>query len=295
MTIFEALNWGKEQLKETSGEKRVMQANPMFDTQILLSNCLNKQTSYLFANSQEELSNEHINCFLRFVERRKRHEPISHILQYKEFYGLLFYVNQFVLTPRPETEILVDEALKDITPKSTIIDVGTGSGAIAITLATKTKQPVIAIDIDNKALQVAKLNAKQYKVDQIISFLQGSLLEPYLQKNITEAPDSNTIILANLPYLTTAQWEYSDPDVKNYEPKHALVGGLDGLDLYDKLLTQIQNARKKFSANLELIFEIDPSQTLKVKKLISNIFPSAKIEIIKDLSNADRFVKTTNI
>ncbi|MBU4315401.1 peptide chain release factor N(5)-glutamine methyltransferase [Patescibacteria group bacterium] len=291
MTIFEALNWGRQQLKDTSHEKQVMQANPMLDAQILLSNCLNKSNSYLFAHAEEELSDQTIERYLRFIKRRARHEPISQILQQKEFFGRNFFVNQFVLTPRPETETLIEHALENITQATTIIDIGTGSGAIAVTLACQLQQPIIAIDIDPKAIQVAKFNAKLYKVEHLISFLTGSLLDPYLQKNIKETKDGHVMILANLPYLTQAQWENSDPDVKEYEPKHALVSGVDGLDLYDKLLEQINDHRDRFPTNLEIYLEIDPRQAMPIKNLVNEFFPNSSIDLIKDISSQNRIVK----
>lgn len=289
MTILEALNWAQGQLKSTANEKRVMQANPMLDAQILLSDCLGKPNSYLFAHGEDELTPSLVEMYQRFIERRKRHEPISHILQNKEFFGRPFFVNQFVLTPRPETEIMIEHALEALTQDSTLIEVGTGSGAIAVTMASEIGLPVIAIDIDPQALSVANRNAQKHKVDHLISFLHGSLLEPYIEKNIRES--GYGVIFANLPYLTPTQWELSDPDVKIYEPKHALVGGIDGLELYDQLLQQIQLNRELFPAELDLYFEIDPQQERPIQALTLEHFPSAQIDIIPDLRGQARIVK----
>ncbi len=289
MTILEALNWAQGQLKSTAEEKRIMQANPMLDAQILLSQCLEKPTSYLFAHGEEELTPATIETYQRFIERRKRHEPIAHILQQKEFFGRPFFVNQFVLTPRPETEVMIERALETITPKSTLIEIGTGSGAIAITLASELEQPIIAVDVDPQALSVADRNAQQHGVNHLISFLHGSLLEPYIEKNIRET--GHGVIFANLPYLTPTQWELSDPDVKQYEPKHALVGGIDGLELYDQLLQQVTQNRELFSTDLDLYFEIDPQQERSIQSLVSEILPQAQIEIIQDLNGQARIVK----
>lgn len=289
MTILEALNWGQKQLKETAVEKRIMQANPMLDAQLLLATCLQKPTSFLFAHGEEDLQIDQINDYQRRIERRKRHEPIAHIQQYKEFFGRDFFVNRFVLTPRPETEAIIEQALEIITPNSTIIDVGTGSGAIAITLAVEAQQPVIAIDIDPQAISIAKKNAQTHGVEHLFSFLHGSLLDPYLKKNIHEA--GHGIIIANLPYLTPLQWELADPDVKEYEPKHALVGGIDGLELYDKLLQQIQNNIDHLPTDLDVLLEIDPAQDKTIQALIKEHFPSALIEIINDINRQPRIVK----
>ncbi|MBT3230634.1 peptide chain release factor N(5)-glutamine methyltransferase [Candidatus Uhrbacteria bacterium] len=289
MTILEALNWAQGQLKSTADQKRIMQANPMLDAQVLLSHYLDKPTSYLFAHGEDELTPATCEAYQRLIERRQRHEPISHILQQKEFFGRPFFINQFVLTPRPETEIMVENAMSAISPESTLIEIGTGSGAIAVTLAAELQQPVIAIDIDPQALSVARRNARSHTVDHLIAFQHGSLLEPYIQKNIRET--GHGIILANLPYLTPTQWELSDPDVKEYEPKHALVGGIDGLDLYDQLLQQVANNRNLFPAELDLYFEIDPRQERSIQALILEIFPQAQIKIIPDLNHKARIVK----
>jgi release factor glutamine methyltransferase len=295
MTIFEALNWGREQLKQTSSEKRVMQANPMLDAQILLSNCIGKPTAYLFSNAQEELTHSIIEKFIRQIQRRANHEPISQIIQCKEFFGNKFFVNQFVLTPRQETEILIEAVLTNISQNTNIIDVGTGSGAIAITIAKQTGLPVVAIDIDTQALKIASFNAIQNNVEHLISFLHGSILEPYFNKNIKETKDGRMIIAANLPYLTTTQWNDCDPDIKNFEPYHALVGGIDGLEYYDKLFSQIKKNRDRFPNDTQIYLEIDPRQTKVITNLVREYFKTADIEIIKDLSGKDRVVKIYSI
>ncbi|RMD52356.1 peptide chain release factor N(5)-glutamine methyltransferase, partial [Candidatus Parcubacteria bacterium] len=241
MTILEALNWGKKQLEHISS------ANPMLDAQILLSACLNKPTSYLFANFEEKIPIETTNKYQRFIQRRQRQEPVSHILGKKEFYGRTFYINPHVLTPRPETEILIEQALPFIDQKTAVIDVGTGSGAIAITLAAEKQIPVIAIDISRQALAIAKHNAEKEKVADYIAFLQGDLLQPIFVKKFN-FHNKTTIITANLPYIPHKKWLNLDNDVKKYEPKIALVGGVDGLDYYDRLLQQLKNNRHKFDS-----------------------------------------------
>ncbi|PIX62213.1 peptide chain release factor N(5)-glutamine methyltransferase [Candidatus Uhrbacteria bacterium CG_4_9_14_0_2_um_filter_41_50] len=288
MTILEALNWGKEQLKKDS-EGTV---SPMLDAQILLAHCVLKPTSFLFGHFEDELNSQVVDKYQRFIERRKRKEPVSQILGEKHFFGKPFLVSPNVLTPRPETERLIEIALDLITPESIVIDVGTGSGAIGITIAMEAKIPIIATDIDPQAISVATHNAKNHNVEHLISFLQGNLLEPYFAKNIHINSNSNAIILANLPYLSINQWMTLDPDVRDYEPKRALVGGVDGLDYYDELLQQIKSHRAFFPSELYLIIEIDPSHHASAPALIMEHFPKTEVRVEDDLSARARVVIT---
>ncbi len=291
MTILEAMNWGRKQLRNSLTEKvNIDLHNPMFDAQVLLSNCLNKQTAYLFAHFEDELSDETAAKYQKLVKRRAHHEPIAYIIGEKDFYNRTFVVNKFVLIPRPETEQMIDEAVKLIKPGTVLIDIGTGSGNIPITLATETEQPIVAIDIDADALIVAKTNAENHQIDHLISFMQGHLLEPYLEKNITTPKNANTVITANLPYGRIATWPTLDPDVHLYEPKKAFAGGVDGLDLYDQLLQQLLDKRKLFSDELTLLIEIDPSQELTAPRLITEYFPAAQVETLKDLAGKSRTI-----
>lgn len=289
MTILEALTWGAAQLKQTAKEKREL-SEPMGDAQLLLASCLNKPTAYLFSHFEDELSPIVIEQFQRYIERRKRHEPIAYILQTKSFYGRAFHVNPFVLVPRPETELLIELAKELATDTSTIVDIGTGSGAIAITLAAELNQPVIAIDIDPQSLSVAQKNATAHNVSHQLSFLHGSLLEPIREHHIQDANQPHSLIIANLPYLSPTQWSLTDPDVQEYEPRHALVSGIDGLEHYDQLFDQLASMRDHLAKNVDVIIEIDPSQSTSLSSLIRSYFPSASAEIISDLTGRDRFV-----
>jgi len=289
MTILEALNWGQEQLKQTADEKREA-SEPMGDAQILLATCLKKPTAYLFSHFEDALPVSVIEQFQRYIERRKRHEPIAYILQTKSFYGRAFHVNPFVLVPRPETESLIELAKELATEISTIIDVGTGSGAIAISLAAELHQPVIAIDIDPQALSVAKKNARVHGVDHQISFLHGNLLDPIRKQHIQDANQPHTLILANLPYLSPTQWSLTDPDVQDYEPRHALVSGIDGLEHYDQLLEHVTSLRDHLAHTVDLILEIDPSQAQPLVDILRTHLPAATAEVITDLTNRERFL-----
>jgi len=290
MNILEALTWAEKQIKETEHEKVFGGHNAKLDAQVLLSHCLKKPTSYLFSHIDENLSPQIQEQFQRFVERRSRHEPVAYILGDKEFYGRRFTVNPFVLIPRPETEMMVDEVKRRATEQSSMIDIGTGSGAIGVTNAAETGLPVVAIDIDPNALAVARHNAALHNVDTRMSFHQGSLLEPYLSTNIDASNEPHMIITANLPYLRLGTLQTLDPDVKDYEPKHALVAGVDGLDLYDAMLQQLFDNRQRFPAKVDLLMEIDPSQELTLPRLVQDYFPAAHVEVLQDHSGQSRLV-----
>jgi release factor glutamine methyltransferase len=215
------------------------------------------------------------------------------LLGEKDFYRRAFTVTPATLIPRPETELLVDLVRQEIDNNSLIVDVGTGSGAIAVTLAADTETEVIAIDASHEALKAAHQNAKRHEVADRIAFLEGNLLKPFFESYHNWSPRSRPttlLIAANLPYLTGRQWENLDPDVKSYEPKTALVGGLDGLELYDELLQQLAARRKDLPATVKIFFEIDPSQASSAVALVSHYFPESSPLSVRDLSGNWRFV-----
>lgn len=281
MTILEALQWAEGKLK---GSKE----NPKLDAQVLLAYVIGKGTAYLFAHSEDPLRGEAAEKFQRLIERRARHEPVAYLIGHKEFYKRDFIVNPHVLIPRPDTETLIDSAKELIKTNSLIVDVGTGSGAIALTLAAETGHPVVAIDADPRALAIAKLNAEELGLNKRVAFFEGNLLEPLLTESNGEALGEHVIVVANLPYISERQYEALEPNVKAYEPKAALVSGVDGLDHYDALFDSIAKRRFAFPAHLDVLIEIDPSQKQSAPALIRNHFPQAKITVINDLTNRAR-------
>lgn len=295
MTIFELLAWAGDALKAADATRSVKQ-NPRLDAQVLLSYVLGVNSAYLFTHGDETVKSQDAETFQRLVARRARHEPVAYLTQTKAFFGRDFFVNQHVLIPRPDTEILVEAALGVIDFRSTIVDIGTGSGAIAISLELETHRPTFAIEIDRDTKAVAEHNARNLGAN--ITFLDGSLFEPFVNlaiNDLTPFQNSHLVITANLPYLTPWQWEALDPDVKNYEPKLALVGGADGLALYDELCNQIRTylheaSRKGKRIAVDLVIEIDPSQKLTAPALLKSHFPSAAIKTIRDLTHRERVV-----
>jgi release factor glutamine methyltransferase len=291
VTILEALAWGGKKINTTLDEKKNPGHRPKLDAQVLLAYALNRPTSYLIGHLTDELTASVQEKYLRLIERRTRHEPVAYLTGEKSFYGRSFFVNQNVLVPRPDTETLVDEVLKRISLNALLIDVGTGSGAIGVSVAAQANHPIVATDTSINALQVAKINAQQHGVEHLVSLEHAPLLGTMATQSYATAP--SLVIAANLPYLPISYRELIDPDVINYEPHEALFAGIDGLDAYDALLSQIKNRRAELPKRIELLMEIDPSQTSSLPRLVHSIFPEAQIEIINDLSRRPRVVIAT--
>lgn len=294
MTIFELLAWAGDALKPADAA-RIVKQNPRLDAQVLLSHVLGVNGAYLFTHGDEIVRTDCIETFQRLVARRARHEPVAYLTQTKAFFGHDFFVNHHVLIPRPDTEVLVEAALRVINSQSTIIDIGTGSGAIAISLELATHQSTFAIEVSHDARTIAEHNARNLGAN--VTFLEGSLFEPFIKPTIHDLTP-HLVVTANLPYLTPWQWNDCDPDVKNYEPKLALVGGADGLALYDELCSQIRTylheaSRKGNRINVDLFIEIDPSQRNTAPALLTTHFPDASIETLKDMSGRERVIRAT--
>ena len=292
-TIFQALTWASEKLKAAQQELRVKQ-NAKLDAQVLLAHCLERPTSYLFAHGDEPLKPQVESRFEAFVERRVQHEPVAYLLGEKDFHGRTFQVTPATLVPRPETELLVELAKAEIGNDTLVVDVGTGSGAIAITLAAEGATEVLAVDISKEALDVAQKNAARHGVQDKVGFLEGNLLKPFFvlfEKWKPAARPKSLVIIANLPYLSEVQWEMLDLDVKKYEPKTALVGGLDGLAFYDELLMQLAARRRELPERVVLLFEIDPGQSSSIQALLRHYFPRVTSSVIPDLAGLRRIVR----
>ena len=285
MTILEALTWGEQQLKQTAHEKKQHEPNAKLEAQLLLAFALNKNQAFLIGHLEDELLNAIWERFQRLIQRRQRHEPISHITGSQPFYGRSFAVGPDVLTPRPETEQLIDLALPLAQERSHILDIGTGSGAIAITLAKETGLPVIASDVSAKALGVARTNAATHAVEPLVDFRQGHLLEPFLHAH---PGATHLLLLANLPYIPTTQKHEMDPDVIAYEPHGALFSGVDGLDLIHELLEQLAIKREAIAPHIDALFEIDPSQVNGIQAILRELrLPG---QIFTDLDKRPRFL-----
>ena len=297
MTILDTLNWANEKLKKAQID------SPMLDAQVILAHILNTRKSWLFSHFNDPLKTHHEEQFILAIDRRVKHEPVAYIIGTKPFYGRTFFVNASVLIPRPATETLIEEALKCINEpdrdKTLLCDIGTGSGAIAITLALETSLPVIATDLGANALEVAKQNATTLQANDI-EFLEGDLLDPTtaLFTSIRSSNDphissvypfKHLIICANLPYLNDDQMKTLSDDVQ-FEPVGALAAGADGLDAYHQLFRQLARHRDLLPRQVSVLLEIDPSQKQKAVDMITHNFPNAKPIVVQDLQSLDRVI-----
>lgn len=240
----------------------------------LVALALSKKRS--FAHSERELAKEEEQKILSFLEERKQNKPLAYIVGNQEFYGYTFVVNQDVLIPRSETEELVCLVKNNISRNEKVLDIGTGSGAIAIVLAKETNAVVTAVDISKKALKVAKENAK--RLDAKVVFVCSDLFEN-LDGQVFD------IIVSNPPYISENEYENLEKDVKDFEPKLALVANDNGFEIYERIISQAKN---HLSENGKIFFEIGFSQAEKIKKLLEKDFEN--IKIFKDLEGKDRMV-----
>lgn len=209
---------------------------------MLLCDALCKDKAWVLANTDNELPDIVLKTLNKQLDKRSSHIPLAYIRGKSEFYGRVFKVNKHTLVPRPETETMIEllnELVKDDGHKTTIVDVGTGSGCLAITAKLEhTYARVIAVDISQEALGVAKTNAQVLEAE--VEFATGNLLEPLARMDLTEA--DNLIILANLPYVPE---NYDLNESAKHEPKLALFAGKDGLNLYREMFVQIKQLKLK--------------------------------------------------
>jgi len=259
---------------------------PMLDAEVLMRQILKIDRTRLFLRYPEPVADAEQEAFERVIARRLEGTPVAYLTGTREFMGLPFHVAPGVLIPRPDTEPLVEWALGWLEDRldATIADIGTGSGAIAISVAAhlpaRFTGAVVAIDTSPDALAIARHNAKvllpQERLHQV-TFIEGSLTEP-----IDQPID---LLLANLPYLTPKQIaENQDLDA---EPRLALDGGADGLDLVRAVVADLPRILTPHGA---AGFEIDPSQANTVVELLRTTLPDAKIAIIPDLARFSRHV-----
>lgn len=213
-------------------------------------------------------------------------KPSQYIKGWVEFYKLKFKVNPNVLIPRPETELLVDEVIKN-QDKITVLDIGTGCGNIAISIAKNAKNArIFATDISPEALEIAKENARKHRVEKRIFFIQSDLLSLFN----SHSGNDNLIIVTNLPYIPTERIPYLDPSVVDFEPLIALDGGRDGFELYRKLFSQIKE--RNWQPKL-IIGEIDYTHGELAVNVAQKYFPEARVEVKTDLAHKQRILKIT--
>lgn len=267
---------------ELLGEARGILDNPA-EARILLSHVLRCTKEKLIAHPEATVEAGPALQFREFCSRRKLGMPVAYLTHHREFFGLDFYVDERVLIPRPETEMLVEEAIsRDGADhgQPRICDVGTGSGCIAVALAKRLPQAQItAVDISADALEVAKKNAKFHGVEDQIEFLKSDLLQEVLDISFDG-------VVANLPYIGLTELPLVSRDVADFEPHQALFGGETGLELFEKLFEQLRVMRTKPKW---VIGEMGFLQKPALGKMIQKYFDrSVRIEWKKDLAGLDR-------
>jgi len=274
MNAFEIIKFGSNLLKE----KKI--SSFILDSEILLSKTLNKTREDILINLDQKISTKNILTYKEYLKRRSNNEPIAYILREKEFLSKKFYIDKGTLIPRPETELLVDKILKIYKEKKiSILDIGTGSGCIIISLLSNLKNSYgIGIDISKNAILTAKKNALKYKLSTRLKFFNKSFNSIFSKKF--------DLIVSNPPYIDSKDIKNLSDDIKRYEPRIALDGGNDGLDLIRKVIYKSKHILK---INGMLALEIGNEQIKKVSKiLIDNNFRIK--HVIKDYKTNVRCV-----
>ena len=280
MNIQNIINKGKNILKNNNI------ANPYLDSEILLSESINKGKKHIMLNPKEILNNEHLDCFNSLIERRKKGEPIAYLINKKEFWKSEFYVNKNVLIPRPDTEIIVEQVLKIHSKNSQlqVLDIGTGSGCILLSiLKERANFYGIGIDISKKSIDVSKLNAKKLKLNNRVKFYNSDVDNFKIGKY--------DLIVSNPPYIELFSLKYLEKDVANYEPKLALSGGFDGFSEIKKVVSKASKLIKK---NGKFILEFGFNQKNKVKEILNKEGFYVN-KALKDYGNNYRCIISTKI
>ena len=274
MNAFEAIKIGSKKLKENKISTHIL------DSEILLSKTLNKSREEVLVNLGQTIKKNDVTKFNNCLLRRSQNEPIAYILEEKEFWSKKFNVNKHTLIPRPDTELLVDKLSTIFNGKKMfILDIGTGSGCIIISLLCELKYSIgLGIDISNNAILVAKKNAIKHKLFNRVKFITKSFRNLFNKKF--------DLIVSNPPYIDRKSIKNLPKDIKRYEPRTALDGGNDGLDLIKKI---IYKAKDILRVKGMLALEIGNGQYKQVSKiLVENKF---KIKhVIKDYKNNIRCV-----
>lgn len=254
------------------------------DAQILLAHIVGHPRTWLLAHLDAPLSAPMLELADQAFTRLEAEEPLPYILGHWEFFGLNFNITPDVLIPRPETELLVEKAIKWLTAfpeKRSVADIGTGSGIIAVSIAMHIPDAnILATDISPTALKIAKANAEKFHVHHRIKFLECDLLP------VDVKPATFDMICANLPYIPTATMR--GLPIFGREPTLALDGGNDGLDLYRRLLDL---APERLAPNGKMLFEIEATQGLNALSLAYDKFSNATINLHQDLAGHNRLLE----
>ncbi len=284
MTLIEAINRAASQLAAAGV------STARFDAEVLLRHAINRDRAWLLAHMQEELADDPRKTFEQAVERRGRREPLQYITGRQEFWGIEFLVTPDVLIPRPETELIIESVLSAEEHREkplNIIDLCTGSGCIAVSLAKELQTArIMAIDKSSKALSVARENALRHDVADRVRFLEGDLFEPLEALDIHGQAD---IIVSNPPYVPSGDQRTLQPEVGAYEPAMALFAGPDGTEIHRKIIDAAPRFLKTCGV---LIMEMGLGQADMLVKMVRQAGAYDPPEILKDLAGIDRVIVT---
>ena len=276
-TIAETLKLASKQLREASV------ANDLLDAQTLLAEALGKDRTYLIVNFNEQLSDELLAGYQRLIARRASGEPLQYITGHQEFFGLEFEVTPAVLIPRPETELIVEEVIRLVDvhkiAKPVIVDVGTGSGCIAIALARELEDAkVTAVDISETALEIARRNAAKHELADRVRFVNSDLLAAFPEIQFAD------FILSNPPYVAVHELPTLQREVRDWEPHTALTDNADGLSFYRRLLNE---APSRLKPSGYLICELGFGQSAAVLAMADSQMWS-EVRLLDDLQSIPR-------
>ena len=282
VTLAEAIN-NAANLLSTAGI-----TNARLDAEVLLSHIITKDRVWLITHRDDVLDDDHQRDFADVVQRRTRREPLQHIIGNQEFWGLEFIVSPDVLIPRPETEFIIEAALAIVQDRNTlvrIIDLCTGSGCIAVSLAKElTAARIIATDASEKALAIARENTRRHGVSEHIRFLLGDLFEPLEELDIRGQID---IIVSNPPYVQAGDLSTLQPEVRDYEPEMALIAGPEGTEMAKRI---IQRAPEYLKKNGTLIMEMGLGQAEALTRMVEATGAFGNLERVKDLAGIERVI-----
>lgn len=276
MTAAEALHAAQAHLREAGID------DPGIEAEVLLQHVLGLDRAHLYARLRDDIDKAQHTAFQHLVERRRAHEPSAYIVGHREFYCVDLEVTPDALIPRPETEFLVDEALRVAPPAGpcAIADVGTGCGAIAVALAIHLPQAAIyGIDSSERALALAARNVDRLGLASHVCLLHGDLLDP-----LAEPVD---VIVANLPYVKTSDWQALPPEIREHEPREALDGGPEGTAALERLLRAAASHLRPRGC---LLAEIGWDEGEQLSAAAQECFPAAAVTVKKDLAGLDRIL-----
>jgi len=281
-TIQNLLNWTAEYLTNKSVD------SPRLSAELLLSHALGLKRIELYTQFDKEVPQQQLDLLHGLVKRAGLHEPVAYLTGGTEFYSLQLDITADCLIPRPETELLVQRAIEFLRTRDGIqyvCDLCTGSGCIAVAIAKNVPDArVTATDISAAALEVATRNVEKHRLKEQVRLPCGDLFEPIIQQLDVSQFD---LIVCNPPYVSTAEYEKLEKNVKDYEPVSALLAGADGLDVYHRIIEKVDEFLKPGAA---LMLEIGYAQGPAVRNLLEQTGAFAEIKIEKDLHDNDRIV-----